>query len=122
MELKKMLKFAKKHVTLKDFEIRYRNIRSLIPNIKKCSVKDCLNPRDFTPELGPDTCCAYHRLLFDYWSSDLRSDPPWSSRSILQMSQKSRRRAFTNWMNKTGKRELDKIVLKLAQDPINWRC
>jgi len=112
----------KRKLRLKDLDVRYRNIRKANPRVKKCSVKGCSNPRDSTELLGEDTCCAYHRLLFDYWSSDVRSNPPWSSSSILQMSRKGRRRAFTNWMNKIGKKERDKIVLKLAQDPINWKC
>jgi len=111
----------RKRMTLTDFEIRYRNIRRDIPNVKKCSVKDCSNPRDFTELLGPDTCCAYHRLLFDFWSCDVYEDDPVRQR-LLTMARATRRRLFSRWMNKTGKRELDKIILKLAQEPINWKC
>ena len=115
----------RRKVTLRDFEIRYCNIRRDIPGVKKCSVKGCKNPRDFTELLGPDTSCAYHRLLFDYWSADVVDLDERGNRlkpRILEMTRKGRRRAFTNWMNRTGRAELDNIVLKLAQDPINWEC
>lgn len=109
----------KKSVTLEDFEIRYKNIKLQNPKVKKCTVKNCHNPRDSTPLLGEDTTCAYHRLLFDFWSSDVMN--PDKFHHYLQ-SQKGRRRAFTNWMNKIGKSGCDKIVLKLAQEGINWEC
>jgi len=107
---------TKKELSLADFEIRYANIRKSKPKVKNCSVKGCKNPRDSTEGMGEDTCCAYHRLLFDFWSADVcRSD-------ILKMTRRGRRRAFTNWMNKTGKDTLDKIVLRMACEPINWKC
>ena len=58
-------------VTLKDFETRYENIRRDVPDVKICSVCGCSNPRDSTEMLGVDTSCAYHRLLFDYWSCEV---------------------------------------------------
>jgi hypothetical protein len=106
-------------ITLKDLEIRYKNIRKQNPKVKKCTVSGCNNPRDSTPALGEDTCCAYHRLLFDFWSSDVMH--PDDFYHYLQ-SQKGRRRAFTNWMNKMGKTELDRLVLRRAHEPINWEC
>lgn len=106
-------------VTLEDFEIRYRNIRRTNPKIRKCVVKNCNNPRDSTPLLGEDTTCAYHRLLFDFWSAEAM--PPDKFYHYLE-SQKGRRRAFTNWMNRIGKGECDKIVLEMAQAGINWEC
>ena len=108
-----------KSITLEDFEIRYKNIRKQNPKVKKCTVAGCNNPRDSTPQLGEDTCCAYHRLLFDFWSSDIALI---RGHNVLKMSQKGRRRAFTNWMNRTGKKGLDKIVLRMAQEGINWEC
>jgi hypothetical protein len=106
-------------VSLADFEIRYRNIRRDKPKVKKCSVSTCNNPRDATQFLGEDTCCAYHRLLFDFWSCEvMEPDKLWH---YLE-SQKGRRRAFTNWLNRTPKEKLDEIVLRLAQEPINWEC
>lgn len=106
-------------VTLKDFEVRYKNIREQNPKVKKCSVKGCHNPRDSTPSLGEDTCCAYHRLLFDFWSVDVMN--PDDFHHYLSC-QKGRRRAFTNWMNRLGKSECDKLVLRMAQEGINWEC
>lgn len=109
----------KTKVTFNDFQIRYNNIRARNPKVKQCSVKGCSNPRDSTPLLGEDTCCAYHRLLFDFWSSDIAHI---RGHNVLQMTQRGRRRAFTNFMNRIGKVECDKIVLRLAQEPINWEC
>jgi len=102
-------------ITLKDFEVRYDNIRKVNPKVKKCSIKNCFNPRDSTPSLGEDTCCAYHRLLFDFWSCECVENP-------LVFTQKGRRRTFTNWRNKVGKKKCDKIVLRMAQEGINWEC
>ena len=106
-------------VTLEDFEIRYRNIRKNNPKVKKCSVSGCNNPQDSTPKLGMDTCCAYHRLLFDFWSCEVMDIKKFYH--YLE-SQKGRRRAFTNWMNKLGKTKCDRLVLKMAQEGINWEC
>ncbi len=106
-------------VTFKDFQIRYRNIRKQNPKVKTCSVRGCKNPRDSTPYLGEDTSCAYHRLLFDYWACEVMN--PEDLWHYLE-SQKGRRRAFTNWRNRMGKADLDKIVLRMAQEGINWEC
>jgi len=108
----------KRNVTLEDFQIRYKNIRLQNPKVKKCSVSTCNNPRDSTP-LGEDTSCAYHRLLFDFWACEVMDN---DKLFHYLESQKGRRRAFTNWMNRTGKDGLDKIVLRLAQEGINWEC
>ena len=106
-------------VTLADFEIRYANIRKQNPKVKKCSVKGCPNPRDSTKYSGEDTCCAYHRLLFDFWSCDIA---PIRRYDALKMTQKGRRRAFTNFLNRTPKEDLDNLVLRMAQEGINWEC
>lgn len=103
-------------VTLKDLEIRYQNIRKQNPKSKKCSVSECNNPVDSTPFLGEDTSCAYHRLLFDFWSCDVYKG------KILCLTQRGRRRLFSIWLKKTGKVKCDKIVLMMAQEPINWEC
>ena len=103
-----------KELTLEDFEVRYGNIRRSKPNVEECSVAGCRNPRDSTKYLGEDTCCAYQRLLFDYWSGDVKN--------LFTMTQRGTRRAFTNWRNKTGRKACDKIVLEVAREPINWEC
>jgi hypothetical protein len=108
-----------KKLTLDDLEIRYRNIRNSNPNVKKCTVTGCPNPRDSTELVGEDTSCAYHRLLFDFWSCEVCT-PDQTNHYIV--CQKGRRRAFTNWRNRTGKEALDRIVLKMALEPINWKC
>jgi len=106
-------------LSLKDLEVRYENIRKSDPHCQKCSVRGCSNPRDSTPSLGQDTCCAYHRLLFDFWSCDIA---PIRGHDILAMTQRGRRTAFTHWRNRMGKAELDKLVLRLMTEPINWEC
>lgn len=106
----------KQKITLENFEVRYRNIRKQNPKVKKCSVHGCPNPRDSTPHLGEDTCCAYHRLLFDFWSSDVYRG------EILSLSKEDRGHLFSDWMKKMGKNECDKIVLRMAQEQINWEC
>ena len=105
-------------LTLEDFEIWYRNLRRDQPDLKECTVTGCNNPRDYTRLLGVDTSCAYHRLLFDHWSSEL------DSRTIAHYMrhQKARRSAFTKWRNKIGKEACDRIVLRMAHEPINWEC
>jgi hypothetical protein len=107
-------------VTLADLEIRYANIRENNPKVKKCSVTGCKNPRDSTPGLGGDTCCAYHRLLFDFWSADVDRDFDSSMKHLA--NRRARRVAFTRWRTKMGKEALDKIVLEMAAEPINWEC
>ena len=108
-----------KGVTLEDFEIRYHNIRGNNPNVKKCSVKGCSNPRDSTEELGEDTSCAYHRLLSDYWSCEVMDVDKFY---YYLENQKEKRSAFTRWCNKIGKEACDRIVLEMSQEMINWVC
>ena len=80
-------------ITLEDFEIRYKNILVSDPKRKCCSSSGCNNPVDYTM-LGEDTSCAYHRLLFDFWSCEVMDMDKFHH--YLE-SQKGRRRAFTNW-------------------------
>lgn len=105
-------------ITLEDFEIRYKNLREAHPNIGTCSVVGCNNPRETTPYGGEDSTCAYHRLLFDAWSYGLDDD----KRMYYWMKQQARRLAFTKWRNKLGEKTCDELVLKLAQEAINWAC
>ena len=105
-------------ITLADFYIRYDNIIKDYPDIGKCSVKGCNNPCDVTEGLGVDSSCAYHRLLFDWWMGELTH----KKIAYYMANQRARRSAFTRWRNKLGKEACDKIVLKMAQEPINWKC
>ena len=113
-------------VTLDDLEKRYENIKISFPKIKKCSVYGCKNPRDMVEMLTDCNTCAYHRLLFDWWSCDVyggylilltRKD-----RRRKDRRRKDRRRLFSVWMRKTGKSKCDEIVLRMAEDKINWIC
>lgn len=106
-------------LTLADFEVRYKNLKEAFPDLPKCSVEGCNNPCDVTEGMGIDSSCAYHRLLFDYWIFENVSYE--KSKHYLK-NQQARRTAFTRWRNKTGKETCDKIVLEMAQEPINWAC
>lgn len=105
-------------VTLADLDIRYKNLREKHPDLPKCSVTGCDKPVDIT-ELGQDTSCAYHRLLFDYWAFETLET---GKLDYYLQNQKVRRAAFTRWRNRTGKVVCDRIVLMLAQEGINWMC
>ena len=105
-------------VTFADFEVRYANLRRSHPKIRQCTIPGCKNPRDITEGLGEDTSCSYHRLLFDAWMYGLEGDKV----TYYFHNQKARRTAFTKWRNKLGKDACDKIVLRLAQEGINWVC
>ena len=104
-------------VTFEDFEVRYKKIREKYPTIKDCTVEGCTNPRDITEGLGVDTTCSYHRLLFDFWIYEVL-DVDETKKFITDRS--ARRKAFSSWMLAMGKDHCDEIVLKMAQDKINW--
>jgi hypothetical protein len=104
-----------KKITFEDFNIRYDNLRKHYPNIQKCCSKGCKNPVDVTPGLGPDTSCAYHRLLFDWWLYEVRDGEVPENKAV-------RRSLFSRWCNKIGISECDRLVLIMAQDGINWAC
>ena len=106
-------------VTLEDFEVRYENIRKEHPNTKTCSTVGCDNPVDVTYHWSQSTSCAYHRLLFDYWGYEVLSG---DNLHYYMTNQRARRTAFAKWCNELGKEVCDEIVLKLAQEPINWVC
>jgi len=106
-------------LTLEDFEVRYRRLRKLYPDLPKCSVRECDNPCDVTEGMGVDSSCAYHRLLFDYWLYEVM---PTEKSHHYFSNQRARRTAFTRWRNKAGKETCDAIVLELAQEAINWTC
>lgn len=105
-----------KKLSLKDFEIRYRNIRKSYPSIESCSVEGCNNTIDITEGMGKDTSCAYHRLLFDYWSCEV------CDMDALMVARNVRRHNFKSWMDKMGKEWCDKKALEMALEPINWKC
>lgn len=96
-------------VTLKDFDVRYKNILKENPGAPMCSFRGCKNPAD-------DSACAYHRLLFDHWMYEVKG------MKIIDMSKRGRRIAFSRWAKKLGKEACDLIVLEMAQYPINWVC
>ena len=103
-------------ITLDDFEKRYANIRKQHPYIGQCNTEGCRNPPDITPGLGLDSSCAYHRMLFDFWLYE-RMDPiPEMENTLL------RREAFGKWNDVITDQVRDDIVLKSAQEQINWAC
>lgn len=100
-------------ITMKDLDIRCKGILEKNPKVPRCSTKGCQNPIDYTEGMGWDTSCPYHRLLFDWWLYEIRQGD-------IPTNQKARRRIFAMWVKKIGKKKADKIVLKMANDPINW--
>lgn len=103
-------------VTLKDFNVRYANLRRDYPDNPDCSVEGCHNPVDVTEGMGIDTSCAYHRLLFDYWTCEAIED------TFSFKTRAESRKVFKDWLEKTGKETCDKLVLEMAKEPINWDC
>lgn len=103
-------------IKLIDFEKRYVKIRERYPHIGQCIHQGCPNPPDLTPSLGLDSSCAYHRLLFDYWLYEVM-EPTREMEHILL-----RREAFGKWNDKLDTETRNKIVLRLAQEAINWEC
>jgi len=102
-----------KKITLKDLEIRCAGILKKNPDIPHCTVKGCKNPIDHTEGMGWDTSCPYHRLLFDWWLYEVRQGD-------IPEDQRARRSAFSIWTKKLGKNGCDTIVLRMANDAINW--
>ena len=108
----------KTKITLKDLEIRYKGIREKSKDkVPNCSFKNCKNPIDYTKGMGWDTSCAYHRLLFDWWLYHVINGD-----MIILRNKRTRRIRFAKWVKRIGKKKADKIVLKMANDAINWSC
>lgn len=112
------VKLVKQKITLKDFEIRYKNILKKDSKRMRCTSQGCNNPVDITM-LGEDTSCAYHRLLFDFWSCEVMNPDKFHH---YMENQRARRSAFTRWQHKIGKEACRRIVLRMAGEPINWTC
>jgi hypothetical protein len=106
-------------ITLEDFNIRYANLRRNFPALRNCSVEGCTNPQDLTTLEGLSTTCAYHRLLFDFWSMEVLTH---EELKRYFKNKEERRKAFREWMGKIGKERCDNIAIRMAQDPINWAC
>lgn len=81
----------------------------------ECGYKDCNLPIDNTEGMGWDTSCPYHRLLFDHWLYEVIDIDSYKT-------QQGKRSAFTQWVNKAGKKYCDEIVDDMSQVPINWKC
>lgn len=80
----------------------------------ECGYPGCNLPIDNTM-LGWDTSCPYHRLLFDYWLYNVVDD-------LNRYTKQGRRSAFTQWVNRIGKKRCDEIVDEFSKVPINWEC
>lgn len=88
------------------------------PNkLRFCSFDNCINPVDATTHMGIDTSCPYHRLLFNHWLYVVINSAP----EILEVKE-TRQRMFREWVAKVGQDECDRIVSKMAIEPINWVC
>lgn len=104
-------------VSLNDLKQRCENILNDNPEIQECAIDNCSNPIDWT---GVDwsTACPYHRLLWDYWLyTEVNGD-----QKIIEMGRIPRRNLFIEWMNEIGPSRCDEIVIKMANDPLQWKC
>jgi len=102
----------KKYLTNDLIKIRVHSL--LKAKASNCTYPDCNLPIDNTA-LGWDTSCPYHRLLFDHWLYEVTDINKFKN-------QQSKRSAFTQWVNRTGKKECDEIVDEMSKVPINWVC
>lgn len=82
----------------------------------RCTYHDCNIPIDNTA-LGWDTSCPYHRLLFDHWLYEVKG-----TEINHYKTTQGKRSAFTQWVNRTGKKRCDAIVDEMSNVPINWEC
>lgn len=118
----KMVKNKKniKKVTFKDFDVRYENLKKENPSLPNCSFEGCKNPVDITA-MGMDSSCAYHRLLHDefLYNGGGQEIHPMAPKGL---SREEYRKKFKEWADKLGKKKCDAIVLKMAQEPLNWAC
>jgi len=104
----------KKYLINDLIKIRVHSLLKLKPT--ECTYPDCNLPIDNTA-LGWDTSCPYHRLLFDHWLYNI-AGPDIDS----YKTQQGKRSAFTQWVNRTGKKQCDAIVDEMSRVPINWKC
>jgi hypothetical protein len=111
------MKKKSEKVTLKDLDVRCANILRDFPDIPRCSFAGCDKPVDGTEGMGWDTSCPYHRLLFDWWLYNVIEGD-----MVILKSERLRRSMFAKWVQATGEKDCNKIVLKMAKDPINWSC
>lgn len=105
-------KLEKKYLINDLIKIRVHSL--LKANPSRCTYPGCNLPLDNTT-LGWDTTCPYHRLLFDHWMYNI-------AESLNHYTKQGKRSAFTQWVNRTGKEECDKIVDEMSKVPINWKC
>lgn len=110
----------KRTITMEDLQKRVENLKK-IKDVPKCKVKECENPVDGTEAGGWDTCCPYHRLLWDFWLYEIAENlvrQEWAG----QITHDQVVAAHDAWVAEIGKEEADAIVLDMANDPINWVC
>ena len=113
-EIDANLELEKKYLINDLIKIRVHSLLKANPPIS--TYHDCNLPLDNTM-LGWDTSCPYHRLLFDHWLYEIVG-PDINSYKTRQ----GKRSAFTQWVNRTGKEECDRIVDEMSNVPINWEC
>ena len=105
-------KLKKKYLINDLIKIRVHSL--LKAKSSMCTYSDCNLPIDNTA-LGWDTSCPYHRLLFDHWLCEITDINSYKT-------QQGKRSAFTQWVNKAGKKQCDAIVDEMSKVPINWKC
>lgn len=106
-------KLEKKYLINDLIKIRVHSLLKAKPT--ECTYPDCNLPLDNTT-LGWDTSCLYHRLLFDHWLYEIAAD------INSYKTQQGKHSAFTQWVNRTGKKQCDEIVNEMSHIPINWEC
>jgi len=113
-EIDNNLELEKKYLINDLIKIRVHGL--LKSKVPRCTYHDCNLPIDNTT-LGWDTSCPYHRLLFDHWLYEVIGQ-----NINFYKTQRGKRSAFTQWVNKTGKKQCDAIVDEMSKDSINWEC
>lgn len=94
---------------LEAFEERNKILRKELPNLPDCKIEGCNNPVDVTM-MGQDTCCIYHRMLWDYYMYP----------RVDTMNVEDIRKGFFEWLQETPKDELDKCAIYMGNDKLNW--
>lgn len=113
-EIDNNIELNKKYLINDLIKIRVHSL--LKAKAPECGYCDCNLPIDNTM-LGWDTSCPYHRLLFDYWLMEVIGNDINFYKTV-----QGKRSAFTQWVNRIGKENCDKIVNDMSEWPLNWEC
>jgi len=90
---------------------RCKFLKNKFPDIKKC--KMCDNPVDITM-LGFDTCCPYHRMLFDSYFYNAMDEFGGDIEKV--------REEFDKWNKTLSGEQRNNIVAEMGKSSLNWMC